>query len=77
MYTQCALYNSAVQFLFVFLYNVHINECTFDIFDKPILSILGITKKELTNVEIQQQLLLILIYTEICSVSQNNSEYSV
>ena len=30
---------------------VHLKECTFDIFDKPT----GITKKELTNVEIQEQ----------------------
>ena len=61
MYTQCTLYNSAVQLLFVFLYNVHINECTFDIFDKPIQSILGITKKELLNVEIQEKTASLLI----------------
>ena len=36
-----------------FLYNVHIKECTFDIFDKPIQQVLQ--KKELTNVEIQEQ----------------------
>ena len=34
-------------FFCLYLYNVNINECTFDIFGKP--------KKELTNVEILEQ----------------------
>ena len=42
------------------LYNVHRKECTLNIFDKPILHT-GITKKELTNVEIQ----LLSLFQEI------------
>ena len=38
MCTQCTLYSlSVLTFCCFYPYNVHIKECTFDIFDKPIL----------------------------------------
>ena len=38
MCTQCTLYSLSVPIFYSFyLYNFHIKECTFDIFDKPIL----------------------------------------
>ena len=38
--TQCTLYSSSVLiFCCFYLYNGHIKECTFDIFDKPILQV--------------------------------------
>ena len=50
MCTQCHLICTN----FFFLYNVHINECTLDIFDKPIQTYNN-KKKYLTNVEILEQ----------------------
>ena len=54
MCTQCTLYSSSVHiFCCFYLYNVHIKECSFDIFDKPILQVQQ--QKELRDVEIQEQ----------------------
>ena len=50
----CTLYSSSVHiFCCFYLYNVHIKECSFDIFDKPILQVQQ--QKELRDVEIQEQ----------------------
>ena len=54
-------------FFCFYLYNVHQKECNFDIFDKPT----GI-KKELTNVEIQEQTASLLIDLQFISFSVNN-----
>ena len=52
MCTRCTKYSSFVLFFCgSYLYNVHLKECTFDIFDNPILQ----AKKELKNLEIQEQ----------------------
>ena len=44
---------SVLNFCCLYLYDVHIKECTFDIFDKPITQVYK--KEELTSVEIQEQ----------------------
>ena len=49
-------------FICFYLHNVHIKECTFDIFDKPSLQVYQ--KKELTNV-IQEQAASFNIYQDL------------
>ena len=49
--------SSELIFCCFYLYNVHIKECTFDIFDKHIL------QKELKNVEIQEQTASLLLFS--------------
>ena len=54
MCTQCTLYCSSVLISCCFyLYYVHLKECSFGIFNQPIIQVC-ITKKELANVEIQE-----------------------
>ena len=57
MCAQSTLYSSSVlMFCCFYLHNVHIKECTFVIYGKPIFQVLVcITKIELTNVEIKEQ----------------------
>ena len=66
MCSQCTLYSSSVlifvDFCCFYVYNVRLKECTFDIFDQPILQVYN--KKELTIVEIQEQAAYLLFCSQ-------------